>query len=157
MCNEIVLKVYMHCEGCKDKVSKCLRGFDGNRILQSIKSLIQCWYHNIFLLLIVWNYIMNFNWLLGVEDVVLDRENHKVIVRGQMVDPIEILGRLRKKYSRNAELISPIPKPQSKENKEDENKEDQVCSNTSNSLFLIMTLCLCLCLIIFFFFFPPLN
>ncbi|PON45279.1 Heavy metal-associated domain containing protein [Parasponia andersonii] len=87
MCNEVVLKVYMHCEGCKDKVSKCLRGFD------------------------------------GVEDVVVDTENHKVIVRGKNVDPIEVLGRLRKKYSRNAQLFYPIPKP---ENKEDEKyKEDQ--------------------------------
>lgn len=27
---EIVLKVYMHCEGCARKVRRCLRGFEGN-------------------------------------------------------------------------------------------------------------------------------
>lgn len=26
---EIVLKVYMHCEGCARKVRRCLKGFDG--------------------------------------------------------------------------------------------------------------------------------
>ncbi|KAK3223707.1 hypothetical protein Dsin_010732 [Dipteronia sinensis] len=28
-CKEIILKVYMHCEGCSNKVFDCLRGFDG--------------------------------------------------------------------------------------------------------------------------------
>ncbi|XP_010467978.1 PREDICTED: heavy metal-associated isoprenylated plant protein 3-like [Camelina sativa] len=28
-CKEIVLKVYMHCEGCASQVSHCLRGYDG--------------------------------------------------------------------------------------------------------------------------------
>ncbi|KAK2644155.1 hypothetical protein Ddye_019350 [Dipteronia dyeriana] len=28
-CKEIILKVYMHCEGCSDKVFDCLQGFDG--------------------------------------------------------------------------------------------------------------------------------
>ena len=27
---EIVLKVYMHCEGCARKVRRCLKGFEGN-------------------------------------------------------------------------------------------------------------------------------
>ena len=26
---EIVLKVYMHCEGCARKVRRCLKGFEG--------------------------------------------------------------------------------------------------------------------------------
>lgn len=26
---EIVLRVYMHCEGCARKVRRCLKGFDG--------------------------------------------------------------------------------------------------------------------------------
>lgn len=29
-CKEIILKVYMHCEGCASQVSHCLRGYDGN-------------------------------------------------------------------------------------------------------------------------------
>ncbi|KAK2636840.1 hypothetical protein Ddye_031632 [Dipteronia dyeriana] len=28
-CKEIIMKVYMHCEGCSNKVFDCLRGFDG--------------------------------------------------------------------------------------------------------------------------------
>ncbi|KAK4841758.1 hypothetical protein QYF36_009997 [Acer negundo] len=28
-CKEIILKVYMHCDGCSKKVFDCLRGFDG--------------------------------------------------------------------------------------------------------------------------------
>lgn len=27
---EIILGVYMHCEGCAKKVRRCLKGFDGN-------------------------------------------------------------------------------------------------------------------------------
>lgn len=27
---EIVLRVYMHCEGCAKKVRRCLKGFEGN-------------------------------------------------------------------------------------------------------------------------------
>lgn len=30
---EIILRVYMHCEGCARKVRRCLKGFDGNQIL----------------------------------------------------------------------------------------------------------------------------
>lgn len=33
-CKEIVLKVYMHCEGCASQVSHCLRGYDGNTLLK---------------------------------------------------------------------------------------------------------------------------
>ncbi|XP_062112685.1 heavy metal-associated isoprenylated plant protein 8-like [Humulus lupulus] len=89
MCEEIVLKVYMHCNGCKDKVYKCLRCLE------------------------------------GVEEVVVDSENHIVIVRGKRANPIQVLERLRKKYSRNAELISPIPEPENNENNEDEALEDE--------------------------------
>lgn len=32
---EIVLKVYMHCEGCARKVRRCLRGFEGTTDLKS--------------------------------------------------------------------------------------------------------------------------
>mgnify|MGYP004710389671 FL=1 len=28
---EIILQVYMHCEGCARKVRRCLKGFDGER------------------------------------------------------------------------------------------------------------------------------
>lgn len=29
---EIVLRVYMHCEGCARKVRRCLKGFEGDSI-----------------------------------------------------------------------------------------------------------------------------
>ncbi|KAM6562639.1 hypothetical protein CsatB_022637 [Cannabis sativa] len=88
MCEEIVLKVYMHCPGCKDKVYKCLRCLE------------------------------------GVEDVVLDSEKHIVIVRGKRANPIQVLEKLRKKYSQNVKLISPIPKLENNENNQ-EIVEDQ--------------------------------
>lgn len=28
---EIVLRVFMHCEGCARKVRRCLKGFEGNK------------------------------------------------------------------------------------------------------------------------------
>lgn len=37
-CKEIVLKVYMHCEGCASQVSHCLRGYHGN--IQFKKTLL---------------------------------------------------------------------------------------------------------------------
>ena len=65
--------------------------------------------------------------LLGVQDVEVDSANDKVIVRGKKVDPLKVLGTLRKKYSRNAELISPkFVKLENKETKEAEKKEDKV-------------------------------
>lgn len=30
---EIVLKVFMHCEGCARKVRRCLKGFEGNKYI----------------------------------------------------------------------------------------------------------------------------
>ncbi|XP_041016264.1 heavy metal-associated isoprenylated plant protein 8-like [Juglans microcarpa x Juglans regia] len=67
----IVLKAYMHCDGCCRKVFKCLKCLE------------------------------------GVEDVVIDIANHLVVVKGKKADPLKVLKRLQKKYSRNAELISP--------------------------------------------------
>lgn len=55
------------------------------------------------------NLILNLVQSSGVEDVVIDDANHIVIVKGQNVDPIRVLGRLQKKFSRNVELISPLP------------------------------------------------
>ena len=33
---EIVLRVYMHCEGCARKVRRCLKGFEGPKEILSI-------------------------------------------------------------------------------------------------------------------------
>ncbi|KAI9125585.1 hypothetical protein K1719_003003 [Acacia pycnantha] len=89
--HDIVLKAFIHCEGCSEQVSKCLRGFD------------------------------------GVEQVVVDRENQKVIVKGKKAEPLKVLKRLRKKYSKNVELISPKLDPHhSNTNKESQqNKEPE--------------------------------
>ncbi|XP_050366423.1 heavy metal-associated isoprenylated plant protein 8 [Argentina anserina] len=81
---EIVLKVLMHCEGCKSKVFSCLRYFE------------------------------------GVEEVEVDYPNNRVVVKGKRADPLKVLERVQKKYSRNAELISPKLIPQCKERKEPE-------------------------------------
>lgn len=59
------------------------------------------------------------SWKLGVEEIVTDKEKHKVIVKGENVDILKVLERLRKKYSKNVELISPeLPKTEKKEEQE---------------------------------------
>ncbi|CAI0446507.1 unnamed protein product [Linum tenue] len=78
---EIVLKVYMHCEGCARKVRRCLKGFD------------------------------------GVEDVMTDCKTSKVVVKGEKADPLKVLDRIQRKSHRQVELISPIPKPPSEDDK----------------------------------------
>ncbi|XP_051152018.1 heavy metal-associated isoprenylated plant protein 7-like [Andrographis paniculata] len=72
---EIVLKVYMHCEGCARKVRRHLKGFQ------------------------------------GVEDVITDCKESKVVVKGEKADPLKVLERIQRKSHRQVELISPIPKP----------------------------------------------
>lgn len=47
-------------------------------------------------------------------------------VKGKKADPLKVLERVQKKCSRNAELISPKPKPENKDKKEPEKKES-VC------------------------------
>lgn len=60
---------------------------------------------------------------LGVRHVQVDREHQRVTVKGEVVnDPAKVLERLRKKYSKNVELISPKPKPE-KQKKAEEKKE----------------------------------
>ncbi|KAK8691575.1 hypothetical protein V6N13_075080 [Hibiscus sabdariffa] len=85
---EIVLKVYMHCQGCASQVSDCLKGFQ------------------------------------GVEEVETDIGGDRVKVKGQKADPFKVLERIKKKYSRNAELISPIPKLKSNDHKEPTKKQE---------------------------------
>ncbi|XP_022775668.1 heavy metal-associated isoprenylated plant protein 8 [Durio zibethinus] len=85
---EIVLKVYMHCEGCADKIFNCLKGFE------------------------------------GIEEVKTDVKGDKVIVKGPKADPLKVLERVKKKYSRNAELISPKPKPKANDKQELQKKAE---------------------------------
>ena len=60
-----------------------------------------------------------------MEHTTVDRENNKVIVKGEVVkDPVKVLERLKKKYSKNVELVSPKPKPEKQ--KKDPEKKEQV-------------------------------
>ncbi|KAF5730965.1 microtubule-associated protein 1B-like [Tripterygium wilfordii] len=84
---EIVLKVYMHCEGCARKVRRSLKGFE------------------------------------GVEDVTTDCKTHKVVVKGEKADPLKVLERVQRKSHRQVELLSPIPKPPTEEDKKAKEEE----------------------------------
>lgn len=57
----------------------------------------------------------------------VDNANQKVIVKGKNIDPMKIVGRLQKKYSRNVELISPKPKPNDEYKEEEVQEKQQVC------------------------------
>ncbi|KAJ0095035.1 hypothetical protein Patl1_16978 [Pistacia atlantica] len=114
----IVLKVYMHCKGCEEYGS-------------ALPSRFQCNIHSIFYVYpretcaIFCSYqLIN---PLGVEEIMIDRANNKVIVRGKNADPEKIFRRIRKKYSTNIELLSPKPKPVEvfQHKKEPEKKEPQ--------------------------------
>ncbi|KAJ4892748.1 heavy metal-associated isoprenylated plant protein 3 [Raphanus sativus] len=87
-CKEIILKVYMHCEGCASQVSHCLRGYD------------------------------------GVEQIKTEVGDNKVVVSGKFDDPLKILHRVQKKFSKNAELISPKPNPNQDQKKEQQQKKE---------------------------------
>ncbi|CAH2055249.1 unnamed protein product [Thlaspi arvense] len=87
-CKEIVLKVYMHCEGCSSQVSHCLEGYKG---VQQIKTEIG---------------------------------DNKVVVSGEFDDPMKILRRVQKKFSKNAELITPKPNPIQDKKKEPQQKKE---------------------------------
>lgn len=39
-----------------------------------------------------------------------DMKSNRVVVKGPKADPLKVLERIKKKYSRNVELISPKPK-----------------------------------------------
>ncbi|KAI3426828.1 uncharacterized protein J3R85_009701 [Psidium guajava] len=57
----------------------------------------------------------------GIEEIVMNMEKQEVIVKGENVDIVKVLERLRKKYNKNAELISPeLPKIKKEEEKKKE-------------------------------------
>lgn len=59
-----------------------------------------------------------------MKEVAVDRENHKITVKGDVFkDPLKVLERLKNKYSKNVELISPKPKPDNQKKKDQEKKE----------------------------------
>nr|XP_025625968.1 heavy metal-associated isoprenylated plant protein 8-like [Arachis hypogaea] len=95
----VVVKAFIHCDGCSDKVSRCLRGLE------------------------------------GVENIVIDRENNKVTVKGEVVkDPLKVLERLKKKYSKNVELLSPKIKPEKP--KKEEKKEKPIIKTVMLKMYI---------------------
>ncbi|KAK7412472.1 hypothetical protein VNO78_03936 [Psophocarpus tetragonolobus] len=63
----------------------------------------------------------------GVRHIQVDRENQRVIVKGEAVnDPSQVLERLRKKYSKNVELISPKPKPDKEKKSQEKNEQPKI-------------------------------
>ncbi|XP_024032238.1 heavy metal-associated isoprenylated plant protein 7-like, partial [Morus notabilis] len=61
----------------------------------------------------------------GVEDVITDCKSSKVTVKGEKADPLKVLERVQRKSHRQVELISPIPKPPSEEEKKPEAEKEK--------------------------------
>ena len=61
--------------------------------------------------------------IYNYEDVVTDCKSHKVVVKGEKADPLKVLERVQRKSHRQVELLSPIPKPPSEQEKKIEEKE----------------------------------
>ncbi|XP_021766746.1 heavy metal-associated isoprenylated plant protein 7-like [Chenopodium quinoa] len=61
----------------------------------------------------------------GVEDVAVDRKTNTVMVKGKTDEALKLCDRIRHKTGRNAQLLSPLPKPPQEENKpkQEENKD----------------------------------
>ncbi|TXG56023.1 hypothetical protein EZV62_017336 [Acer yangbiense] len=62
----------------------------------------------------------------GVEEIKIDRAIDKVIVKGEKADPIKILDRVQKRYSRNVELLHPKTKVVEKKEAEKKQLEPEV-------------------------------
>ena len=61
----------------------------------------------------------------GVEDILTDCKSHKVVVKGEKADPLKVLERLQKKSHRKVELLSPIPKPPTEEEKKPQEEQEK--------------------------------
>ena len=118
---EIVLRVFMHCEGCARKVRRSLKGFPGKN-------------HRFFFVCVSLFFFFLFSYLVsdcsrtfsefsGVEDILTDCKSHKVVVKGEKADPLKVLERVQRKSHRKVELLSPIPKPPAEEEKKAEEEK----------------------------------
>lgn len=66
---------------------------------------------------------------VGVEEVAADMENKKVVIKGKDLNPKKIMEEIKKKYSKNVELISPKDLPDTpKQNKPQPKKEEVIFS-----------------------------
>lgn len=79
-----------------------------------------------------------------MEEVKIDRANNKVIVRGEKAEPSKVIERIRKKYSTNAELISPKPKTNNGEEKKEPQKKEVRFSLNPLFFFFFATVLCCL-------------
>ena len=110
---EIVLKVFMHCEGCARKVRRSLKGFPGgSHFFHTTPILIRG----------IISEPTRVCLSLGVEDVLTDCKSHKVVVKGEKADPLKVLERIQRKNHRLVELLSPIPKPPEEQKVPEEEK-----------------------------------
>lgn len=62
-----------------------------------------------------------------MEEVTADCKASKVVVKGKTADPIKVCERIQRKSGKKVEIISPLPKPPTQEDKakEEEIKEPQ--------------------------------
>lgn len=70
-----------------------------------------------------WDFFLGYVYPSGVEDVITDYKSHKVVVKGEKADPLQVLAIIQKKSHRQVELLSPITKPQTEEPQKLEEKE----------------------------------
>ncbi|KAK8567581.1 hypothetical protein V6N13_105539 [Hibiscus sabdariffa] len=60
----------------------------------------------------------------GVEGVEVDMKGKRVMVKGQKADPFKVLERVKKKYSRNVQLIFPKPKSKDGDKVDSQSKQE---------------------------------
>lgn len=123
---DVVVRAYIHCQGCARDASQCLSGFAGNPLTLSLARISSGRY---YCCISTYFSIFHFD-CTGVEGVAIDAANQRITVKGTIVDPLKVLQRLRKKFSRNVELISPVPQPQPVKQQEasptEEEEEEEV-------------------------------
>lgn len=71
-----------------------------------------------------------------MEEVTADMGNQKVVIKGKDLNPKKILEGIRKKYSKNVELISPKELPDGPKQKKPEPKKEEVKYKFLNHYFV---------------------
>lgn len=106
----IELKVYMHCKACETSVSKTLRKCKGITT-PLIASFLYCRkFISMYMSLITKNIVFKrktIEFSLGVKEVKVQMEEHKVTVIGQF-DPAKVLKKLKKKTGKIAKIMEEV-------------------------------------------------
>ena len=82
--------------------------------------------------------------------MITDTKSHKVVVKGEKADPLKVVERVQTKSHRKVELLSPIPKPPSEEDKKPKEEEKPKPEEKKEEVFVtflvfwIITLNLCM-------------